>query len=207
TKKDVKNQVFKLLTPFFKELGFKAYKGKDEFLKETDFGFHQVLFMLSDYEPEFRINFTLGIRLDEVENIATKFLQMTEEGKLKTCTSMVNFGDLKGENGLEYKVFSEQDVEQSIELFKKFIRQEGLNYFDQYNDISKLDEAINADPNKPTIHKGPEFIRPIYSLTLARLNQNPDYENLVEAYKENFEGVIPRYLEQYNKLVEHLKTV
>lgn len=183
-KKQVKDLLIESLKPFFKSHGFKTVKGKNHFIKKTENGFWRVSFGIIDYEPEFWIRFALSIRRDEIAEIYNQFADKNPNSFPDTPTLLVMQGNLMNSEEFHYTVFQPEDVENACRNFMEFMEEEGFDFFENFDDLGKMDEVINSNPKQPNIFLKRDLTRAINGLIIAKKTHHRNFDQLVSSYKE-----------------------
>lgn len=136
----------------------------------------------------------IWINIKPVEKI---YKELTLNKYLKKDTDFITVGnsvaDLMANPGGIYKkrnntlnlfVFDDKDVEiVSKELLKHF-QDIALDYFNKYNSIKAVDESLNSYPSEYCVHMSNDTYRFMKGLIAAKLENNPNYEDLLQTYSD-----------------------
>ncbi|WP_338790919.1 hypothetical protein V9L05_22555 (plasmid) [Bernardetia sp. Wsw4-3y2] len=172
----------KQLIPFFREWGFEYIDVYSQFRKTDKIGFQNVILSISQYETEIWIEVTLGIRKDEVERITQPFLSNPTDFQNQTTTISVSVGKLNQNPYFRYKAENEEDLEVCAEELIKFMSEEGMIFLEEKNSMQELDLAFNRIPKRPILYIYNQHHRFFKGIVLAKITNNPRYEELVELY-------------------------
>ena len=172
----------KQLLPFFKEWGFEYIDVYSQFRKIDKMGFKNVILSISQYEDEIWIEVTLGIRKDEVERLTQPFLSSLSDFQNHTTTISVSLGKLNQNPYFRYKAENEEDLEVCAEELMKFMTEEGMTFLEEKNSLQELDLIFNKLPKVPILYVHNQFHRFFKGIVLAKITNNPKYDELVELY-------------------------
>lgn len=172
----------KQLIPFFKEWGFEYIDMYSQFRKKDKMGFQNVILSISQYETEIWIEVTLGVRKDEVERITQPFLSNLTDFQNQTTTISVSVGKLNQNPYFRYKAENEEDLEVCAEELIKFMTEEGMIFLEEKSSMQELDSAFNKIPKQPILYIHNQHHRFFKGIVLAKITNNPRYEELVELY-------------------------
>ena len=172
----------KQLIPFFREWGFEYIDKYSQFRKTDKMGFQNVILSISKYEGEIWIEVTLGVRKDEVEHIAQQFLSTLSDFQNQTNTISVSLGKLNQNPYFRYKAENEEDLEVCAEELIKFMTEEGMIFLATKNTLQELDSSFNKVPKKPILYVHNQDHRFFKGIVLAKITNNPSYDELVELY-------------------------
>ncbi len=172
----------KQLLPFFKKWGFEYIDVYSQFRKIDKMGFKNVILSISQYEDEIWIEVTLGIRKDEVERLTQPFLSSLSDFQNHTTTISVSLGKLNQNPYFRYKAENEEDLEVCAEELMKFMTEEGMTFLEEKNSLQELDLIFNKLPKVPILYVHNQFHRFFKGIVLAKITNNPKYDELVELY-------------------------
>lgn len=172
----------KQLIPFFKEWGFEYIDTYSQFRKTDKMGFKNIILSISQYEDEIWIEATLGIRKDEVERISQPFLSNLSDFRNQTTTISISLGKLNQNPYFRYKAENEEDLEVCAEELTKFMTEEGMIFLESKNSLQELDLIFNKLPKRPILYVHNQDHRFFKGIVLAKITNNPKYDELVELY-------------------------
>jgi hypothetical protein len=210
-KKQVTNLVRQGVSEGLKEYGFKFIKSKERILREHEAGFDVIYARVIDYNPIFQIEFSIAIRLERVEAIVNNFLD--EEIQNPTFNSLTttiasSYDIMTGtkENCIEIK--NEMELEDAIKQLINLLKGYGLEFFNRYRSL----QETNLLKKKQIRHdeSGLSYILTnlMQSLTLMKLCNDPDFNELSEKYKKLYvpwAGQEESGRKALNDLIEHLQ--
>ena len=172
----------KQLISFFREWGFEYIDAYSQFRKTDKMGFQSVILSISKYENEIWIEVTLAIRKNEVEHIAQQFLSNLIDFQSHTTTISISLGKLNQNPYFRYKAENEEDLEVCAEELIKFMSEEGMDFLEATNSLKELDVLFNKTPKHPILYVHNQFHRYFKGIVLAKITNNPKYDELVELY-------------------------
>jgi hypothetical protein len=186
-KKQVTNLVGQGISEGLKEDGFKFIKSKERILREHEVGFDVIYARIIDYNPVFQIEFSIAIRLNAVEEIVNKFLsdEIRNPATNSLTTTIVSSYDMltnSKENYIEIK--NEKELDAAIQSLLVLIKAKGLAFFNKYKNFQvankyRKDRILNDESQLSHI-----LISLMQSLTLMKLCNDPDFDELSEKYKQ-----------------------
>lgn len=183
--------------------GFRRKKTL-KFVRKTTVGFDEIFFHYSDYEPNFYFSYGFSKRIDIKEEISNLYNHEIFNAKEFGKESGIGIlPDNIAQNQMQAIPISSLDNLQSeLTKFLKLIENEIIPKFDSFNDIKMLDKEMNK----------PDTFGHWKNIIIAKLANNPEYENLVEKYRKQLEEVADNihykaYLPIYEKVVAHLKSI
>ncbi|WP_375560338.1 hypothetical protein ACE193_21960 [Bernardetia sp. OM2101] len=145
-------------------------------------GFKNVILSISQYDDEIWIEVTLGVRKDEVERITQPFLSNLSDFQNQTTTISVSVGKLNQNPYFRYKAENEEDLEVCAEELIKFMTDEGMTFLEMKSSYQELDLTFNRIPKRPILYIYNQHHRFFKGIVLAKITNNPRYEELVELY-------------------------
>lgn len=211
-----KSEVFQILYStldvFLKPHGFKLAKGRYGFIRHFKGGFHVIHLLVTDYQPEYQMTFTFGIRIDEVEKIANPFSSLSLDGYRDSMTFHSSWGGIQGDNLFNRTgIYTEADVMDTALEIISFLRDVVLPYFEKYTDIKAMDAELNDNPLREENERFKAYYLYHTAIILAKLVSRSDFDALVEIYRKHMEAgsgdIIREVLPKFNELVEYLRTL
>lgn len=172
-----KSEVSKFLSKGFgenyKSLGFKKWKygyKKDSGMFSYTFGFSS-----SDMDNSFPSDFYYRLGSFSVGNILNCITPLIEKDVQIIGIGQADLFEAKKFPVLKYDIYTEEDINKMVNEVSKYFIHEALPYLESISNIEKLEQITNKELNpwKKSI-----------GLILAKLVNNPDYENLKNKYRE-----------------------
>lgn len=208
--KEVTNKILEHLSLRLGEFGFKINKGDCMVKRKSQDGSHVIIAGIADYRTLFRIRLSIGIRIDEVEDIFHEFSGVVHPKYYKkSFTSVIPlsyFIDPETFNPnyiLEIRSLNEISTQINKNLNYK-TRQRILDFFDDCLDIKKLEQYVNGKIGKEEIFGNPAS-EIMHGLILKYLTSSKDELSiLIENYKNRITDFAPFEKENINNLMAYL---
>jgi len=184
TKRYVFEKIATSIAEKFKEYGFIYRKSNGRILSIYKEGFDVIILHIVDYNPYFQIQTFMGKRINKVEEIVNKFQEYSfASPKFMKFTETIgtSYMVLSGskENYIEIK--TEEELDNAINKLTTLIREKGLAFFEKHKSL----DIINNIKKEQILNKEHNVISNIMqSLTLMKLCNDPDFDELCEKYKE-----------------------
>jgi len=211
TKAYVFNQTTKEVTDSLNEQGFQYKKSHGRVIKLLDDGFHVIIINVIDYRPIFQIEIYLGVRLDAVEEIVNRFLQWTfASSKFMKYTETIStsYKALSGAKENYLEVESESQLQDGINEITLLIKEKGLAFFEKYKNLNNVNLYKKESILNDTSGISHILTNLMQSLTLMKLCNNPDFDELSERYKKLYvpwAGHEEAGRKALNDLIEYLR--
>lgn len=190
--KDLKNILFIELNNLLQPHGFKLLKSKSRFVQKTSYGCNVIsLRFLISYAPKFIAEVTLYNEIDYLGNIIKQFdYRVVKNKDTIQFISIVSIGDLLGyDPNHDYNnLVTEQDFYNAAHAMYNDIAKAAFEYFAMPTDPISLDQIINNNPTAehPLLFSVfySDFRRYCIAITLAKLANRPNFEELAIHYRE-----------------------
>lgn len=188
TKRFVFEKIASSIAEKFNEHGFIYNKTNGRILSIHKEGFDVIIFHIVDYNPIYEIYFSLRTRLDKVEETINKFMhdRMNPKSMPLTETISIRYKELAGSENDFIEVKSDEELEKAVKEIVALIKEDGLLFFENNHHIQKVNKMKKSHILfKPEGNVQFRDIRTIMqSLTLMKLCNDPDFEELCNKYKE-----------------------
>jgi len=185
TYSEVKKELKKEFTAFLKPLGYKSKcsnQGCTFFLskanKECKFGYGIV-----NYINEFYTSIHGSLGLYPIQNVESEIFGIDEY----TDTLLLNKEKYFKEINYRFKIESKNDIKEWMNIVQKFFTEFAQPFFEKYKTVADIDKLLNTNPKErvPELDNLGQHI--IKGLISAKLNENPNYEELKSFYKNEVE--------------------
>lgn len=208
--KEVKEIIASGLKKEFLKEGFEYKKTDNQFEKKQ--GDYTSIFniLITAWSNHFSIEVRLYISQKQIENIYEMIIGKSHKLTLGNTINRIYASPDGREviNGnLSINIYFDEDVEAAVESLENYYTTIAKPYFEKYNDLKSIDDIVNNPPfeNNPAHVGGSSTNRYIKGLIVARLVDNPNYEQLVATYDEAIKGTMnAESIENYHKIREHL---
>jgi hypothetical protein len=208
--KEIKEKIALLLNDLLKQNGFVYKKTNNEFIRsENDclFIFNMLLTAWSGY---YSLEVRLYICQKKVEKIYEEVIgkshKLTIGNSIERISKSSDGKDVV--NGdMAILLSQDEDVDAAVETLKIYYEEIAKPYFERYRTLDAIDEIMNNPPFEfCPAHVGGNFDdRCMKGLIVARLVDNPNYNNLVAIYDEAIkETMNTESIDNYFKVKEYL---
>jgi len=206
TKRYVFTETAKRIYESIKHEGFMFIKSNGRIINKYPEGFDVIILKVLDYAPIFQIETFLSVRINKVEDIVNMFIPNRNPQFMKfTETIGTSYMLLSGAKENYIEVETEKELDNAINELIKLIQDKGLAFFEKHRDI----EIVNTIKKEQILKKEHTVITNIMqSLTLMKLCNDPDFDELCEKYKEfyvPFAGDEETGPKAINDLIEYLR--
>ena len=208
--KQIKELIFYGLMDLFLKEGFIYKKTHNQFEKiQTDYSFI-FNFLMTSWSNHFSIDIRLYVSQKEIESIYESIIgkshKLTIGNTIDRIYASPNGREVINGN-LTINLYSDEDIEAAVESLEKYYTSIAKNYFNKYQTLKSIDDIINNPPFEYSPgNVGSNFDeRCMKGLIVARLVNNPSYENLVKIYDEAIKKTMnEESIANYHKVREFL---
>jgi hypothetical protein len=178
----------------------------------TDDGVRQsIVIPLWDHKGEFQFSLTMCIRIEAVEAISNLFSGVLPEYQASSDTCVINLQAIVPELD-RLTVWDLPTIQQAVTQLSPYISTRLLPFLDEHRDLRSVDRLLNQDIPLEQIAgmsgKGSWVLWfAMSAIILARLAQNPEFDKLVERYRNEIRIFPKDDQEKYEKLVEYLRSL
>lgn len=206
TKRYVFTEIAKSIEKRVKPNGFKYVKSNERILNKYSSGFDVIILTVLDYAPVFQLQMSLRVRINKVENIVNKFIPNRNPKFMKfTETIGTSYMVLSGAKENHIEIETKKELDNAINELTKLIQEKGLVFFDKHRNI----EIVNTIKKEQILKEEHTVITNLMqSLTLMKLCNDPDFDELCEKYKElyvPFAGEEESGIKAINDLILYLR--
>lgn len=174
---DLKKILFSTYGESLKPLGFK--KEKYGFRKNEGNFSYFFNFSSIDRDNSYPTEFSYSLSVKSLARILSNVIYFNGEYYQVTGGSQVNLFEMKKYPIKDYDIYTESDaLSMAKEVLTYFIN-ETLPYLKSISSLETLETLVNKAPHPLSFRSG---------LVLAKLVDNPQYDSLVEQYRESFKG-------------------
>lgn len=210
---ELRDTLYSALAESLADDGFRRIKkGEGKLIRKFKGGFHEISFAIAEYYPLYRIALLVQIRLDSVANITCHFMDILPHFRPETSSAITTLRYFLddpsiGINDDDIEVSSEEDVIDAISFMTPILKDKVVPLLDLCTDIRGLDKLLN-----PAI--GPKFALSdnsyencsADSLTVARLADNPNFENMATRCEQGLSGKNDEFAARDRRLIAFLRT-
>lgn len=215
-KKDYNILFKKELEPFFNEYGFKTSIYSNDILVQRKYKdkyeyFDMVNFFTLNYRDEFPLMFSVSKNIPIarewfkiIQN--DPFLDKHYKKRKDEIIFQWLYGDYAGWGQLDrFDLANKKDAYHIINTLKQFMEDEGWNFFRKFLTLKEIDAEFNKLPLlKDSIYMPNNSYRAKYSLIIARLAKNSNFNELVSAYRDLLHEYPEKSKFEFEKYVSYL---
>lgn len=196
------------LKPFLGRQGFTWLPHLHQFRKSTERGFTCIILSVSDHEESSLVEAHLGIRIDDVENIAFPFTNGLPGFQPDSMTIVTPLAKLYGQPFQRFEVASQRSAAEAVVAIQGQLQDKGLKFLNQYSSLEDMEALYNEKPEEQLQLVHNQANRCFRAVAMARLLPRKDFEQLVETYGRRLETELhapQSTLEKYTRLVNFLR--
>jgi hypothetical protein len=207
TLQKIKSELFKSLEVYFAEKDFRLIKTKDRF--ENTSGSFRFIFKLLFHTRKKEIAIELFVL---VEHIETERIYKDATGHIifETIGNEIGKllrnpdGQMSDHHSQDLIIRNLSDVKEQVHLIKKYFEEIAVPYYSQNGNLSRIDEILNNNPQKISVHANAQYFRCPKGLIVAKLNNRPNYKELEKIYDKKMESMNELSRDRYLKVKLYL---
>ncbi|MGB3618239.1 MAG: hypothetical protein WBA12_08970 [Catalinimonas sp.] len=203
--KEVEIGLFDKLAPFFGRYGFEPVRAYNQFRRPTEVGFQNMILAFSAYEEETWVEAFVGVRHDQVEELAYPFTSGGYAFRKDSTTLVTSLGKLRGQTHHRFKIQDERGLSRTVRDLQDFMVTDGLEFVERYTALHELDALFNDDPHRPCPYVFNQAHRCFRGLVMARLVARPGFAALCRAYRTHL-TTNAALQGRFNRLAQFLQT-
>lgn len=175
-------QIAEALAPLLQAKGYDWLPRLHQFRRSTEKGFTCVILSLSPFEDRAFAEMHLGVRIDDVENLAFPFTNGLPGFQPDSMTLVTPIAQLFGQRYERFELDPQEGPAHAIQCFEQQLEMQGLAFLEQHNDLSTLEQVFNESPGErlPLVHN--QINRCFRGLVMAKLKQRPVLDELAAQY-------------------------
>ena len=203
TKKEIKNAIFDVLTPELKKLGFKPQKGKDRFVRPTEFGAQNISYHIVDLGHK-EVTFFYSLRFEKIEELWHKVSDVEPSFQDRSTTLHLIQDELdKNENiPHEYVFNTEEELNGIFELvLLQHIPVAQKMFFDKVATLEDVDRIINQNVTQEILEVKPADQRCMKGIGVAYLINRDDLDEVIVAYQNQMADAHTRVKTRIENLI------
>lgn len=193
---------------FFRDFGFEYDFEENFFFKQYPIG-NQVIFLnFSEYSEINYLEYSLGIRINKVEQLIQKFLPSLMNHSDRSVTMLQTPHKINKNQPVRYIIGTEAQLQMAIENGKRFFTDQGFKWLDSMIDPINLEKAFISLKDKPI--KSQKFVYNMFRATaLTRLYSPKDYPWVRQFYlgKIKDKNMTPFSIAAYLQVLNYLDKV
>jgi len=209
--KDVFNSIADEINLFLIKYNFVVNKNKQEFKYSHNNIVQIIRFLFHKKGDKIYLKLEIIMKLLDIENIYKSLSEINERPYLTLGNDFLILR--KKENDFDYKkepttyllIETNEDIENIIINFKLNFREIILPYFNENSTIEKVDYLLNRYPLKMSIHNYLYPLRANIGIIAAKLNNNPNYNQLIDIYRKEMKDAEENYKNEFFKIIDYMK--
>ncbi|HLA35429.1 MAG TPA: hypothetical protein VJ001_11255 [Rhodocyclaceae bacterium] len=137
----------------------------------------------------YELYISIGIRIDSIARIYSYLEEVKDDKNQATLWDGLGFfiePDKYYLNDVELPVSTKKEISKAIDFMKPIILEKVIPMFDSCMDVGAFDRLINSNAGSRPIFGKRVSVFTAISAIAARLAGNPDFENLLKAYENDF---------------------
>jgi hypothetical protein len=200
-----KLQVFDRFYPYFDPRGYQSFPDLSQYRKNESFGFKTMILSITNYPEETMMEAHLGVRLQEVEEMAYQFTQGLPGFRKDSMTMVTSMARLSGKPHWRFHLQNEDDLNQAYLTVIDFMETKGIDLLNQWSNKAHLNFLYNGQPDNLQLHYN-LFNKAVRGLVIARQAGGSNFEQLIKAYEQLLkEKYIPeQQMKAFYRLIEFL---
>ncbi len=180
--KEVKRKLKKEFTVLLKPKGFKPKADSQgcSFLCEKDKIILNFGYGVENYINEFKTGVFGSVCFKEIASVENDALN--QEGF--TDTLLMQKSDYFQDINYRFVIKTDEDITEWMKIVSEFYSKVAEPFYAKYNSVSDIDRLLNSDPSKRVPELNDLGAHIITGLISAKLNDNPNYEELKAYYEK-----------------------
>jgi len=200
-------QIRTALQDFFEARGFAYLPALNQFRRPSHTGFQCVIMALSHYEDLSLLEIHLGIRQDEVEDLAHPFTNGLPGFRPNAMTLVCSMAKLFGESRYRYRLTDATRVQEAIQEIEGQFRKYARPFLQRYSRLEEFDQLFNSHPGEDVQLLHNQVNRCIRGIAIAKLVHRSDFDQLAERYRQRLDELHATSVtrEKFERLYQYLR--
>jgi len=186
--------------------GFKLNRKTIEFRRKIE-GAIQIFELVFYKEGNYvKIKPEIRIKIKAIEDVYQKAsnrgdIYRTLGNDLFEILRNTDHGEETGKGEQYYWIIKDDEsLSKLIRIIPEYFKETILPYFENNSTVSKADELLNKYPRELSIHNWLYPLRANLAIIAAKLNDNPQYSELVKIYEEELQEAEDSFKKEFEKL-------
>jgi len=177
------------------------------FIRETENIRYDFNYGITNYINEFKIGWSSGIAFKSLEKIYIKAKKIdTKSGKTTLYLMDTSPDYFNGKCSIDYRIKSEEDIVNMYKKIEDFLYNKAPDFFEKVKTMDELDKWLNTNPGSPIEYVSNSIrFNSQYGIIAAKLNNNPQYMELIDIYRKLQKG--DNFAYEFDQVVEYLKGI
>ncbi|MDI1323495.1 MAG: hypothetical protein PSV36_12155 [Algoriphagus sp.] len=204
----IQSDVIELHQEFFRDFGFEYDSAEKLFYKSFPQGNQVIYLNFSEYSDINYLEYSLGIRIHQVEQLIHEFLPTVMDYADKSITLIQTPDKISKKLPPRYIIETEAQVQEAMEKAENFFKTLGFPWLDTMIDPFNLEKEFTARKDKP--FQSQNFVYNAFrSVALSRFYSSDDYPVLRQFYLEKIKekDMTPFSIAAFLKFLDYLDKV
>lgn len=206
SKHPIEESIHQKIQFYLKDKDFIFVPAFQQYRHVTAIGFQCIIFSFSHYPDASVLEIHLGIRADEVEQMAFSFTNGLPGFRSDSLTLVTPIAKLREKSFERFELTDELSCVQAIQEIQQQLDNSGWLFLNQYSRLEQLNKLFNEHPDQklPLVHN--QINRCIRGITLAKLTHDDRFVQLGAVYRKALKAssVLPIHQEKYERLYQFL---
>lgn len=204
----IKGNVIELHKDFFRNFGFEYNFVEKLFYKSFPHGNQFIYLNFPEYSDIHYLEYNLGIRINQVEQMIQKFLPNLMNHSDRSVTLLLTPQKINKNLPVRYIIETEDQLQRAMENGERFFITQGFPWLDTMIDPQNLEKTFISRKDKP--YKSQNFVYNMFRATaLTRLFSPKDYPWMRQFYLEKIreQDMTPFSIAAYLQFLDYLDKV
>ncbi len=170
---------------FLSDFGFSLDAKTLHYTKEFAEGRQMIFFHYTQYDDVAYLEYHLGIRIHNVENIVHKFLPSLGDYRERSITLVETMDRIDMDMPRRFLIEDEMKVSDIISRVEEFFVKKGFDFLDRLSNVSTLERYFNHDTKCVILTQNFTYSS-ARGITLAKLFNESVYDEIKNEYLEMF---------------------
>jgi len=177
-------QIVQALRPLLAQKGYDWLPRLHQFRKSTKSGFSCLILSISTYEEASLAEAHLGVRIDDVENLAFPFTNGLTGFQPESMSVVSPMAKLFGQRYQRLSLQGPADLPEATATFTRQLEERGFAFLEKYGQLKALDQLLNKQPGEtvPLVHN--QINRCFRAIVTAKLMQRQDFPDIAAHYAD-----------------------
>ncbi|TVP44144.1 MAG: hypothetical protein EA341_17160 [Mongoliibacter sp.] len=191
---------------FLADFGFRLDNKSLHYTKTFEEGRQMVFFHYTHHDDVSYLEYHLGVRYDNIENIVHRFLPSLGDYKERSITLVETMDRIDNEMPRRFLVENDLEVGSVIETAEDFLIKKGFRFLDKFSKGRMLETYFNSDTSTPIVTQNFTY-RSARGITLAKFYNPERFEAIKSEYLDmlNEKQVTPFNLACFINLIDYLE--
>lgn len=170
---------------FLSDFGFSLDPKTLHYIKDFPEGRQMIFFHYTQNEDISYLEYHLGIRIHQVENIVHKYLPSLGDYRERSITLVETMDRIDEEMPRRFLVENDMEIDSIIDRVEEFFVKFGFDFLDRLSNVNTLERYFNHDTKCVILTQNFTYSS-ARGITLAKLFNEPVYDEIKNEYLEMF---------------------